>query len=341
VAVIVPTESETAATGGAPVVEQALAALELDVTVRPLPQIPDRTEDLAAFEGVLLDDPPGLTPEERRALGGFVEGGGVLLLALGPRAAAPPLGASLEPFLQHAVAWEPTKSRGADPATASTSLAPSAASLRDVAAPRRAVLRPEDVAALSPLLAWTDGAPFVARRSMGRGEVWVVTLPFALDASDLPVRPAFLSLLAGWLDVARARAIPRRTEVGVSWRFPEARQVTVVGPGGEEIGVVRDGATLRVAPARLGVHRLDVDGRTETRVVEPVAREVDLRPRKLSVAVTTKPVGERRATIDASPALALALLALVTLELVLRVRAGRDASARTRASVQTVRSPNG
>ncbi len=138
VAVVVPTESETAATGGAPVVEQALRALELDVAVRPLPQIPDRTEDLFAFEGVLLDDPPGLTPEERRALGSFVENGGVLLVALGPRAAAPPLGASLEPFIEHPVAWEATPSPGANPATASTSLAESAQSLaRSGGAPSR------------------------------------------------------------------------------------------------------------------------------------------------------------------------------------------------------------
>ena len=45
---------------------------------------------------------------------------------------------------------------------------------------------------------WTDGALLVGRRPVGRGEAWVVTLPFSVDASDLTLRPAFLSLLAGW-----------------------------------------------------------------------------------------------------------------------------------------------
>ena len=319
VAVVVPVESETAATGGAPVVEQALRALALDVAVRPLPQIPDRTEDLGAFEGVLLDDPPGLTPEERRALGTFVQNGGVLLLALGPRAAAPPLGASLEPFLEHAVAWESTASPGADPATASSSLVESAASLRDIGARRRAVMRREDAAAFSKLLEWTDHAPFVARRAFGRGEVWVVTLPFALDASDLPVRPAFLALLEAWLDAGRARSVPRRTEVGLTWLFPGAHRVTITGPQGEDVPVVRDGATLRAAPSRVGVHRLEVDGRREVRVAEPATREIDLRPRKLSVAAAGKAFGANRAAVDASPVLAFALLALLALELALRV----------------------
>jgi hypothetical protein len=323
VAVVVATDAETAATGGAPVVEQALSALALDVAVRPLPQIPDRADDLSAFVGVLLDDPPGFTPEERRALGGFVERGGVLLLALGPHAASPPLGASLEPFLSQPVAWASTTSPGVDPATAVGSLSESAASLVDLAARHRVELRPEDASAFAPLLQWKDHAPLVLRRTMGRGEVWVVTLPFALDASELPLRPSFLALLAGWVDAARARTVPKRTEVGTAWSFAGAHKVTVKGPGGEELPVLEDGPTPRVVPSRLGFYRIQVDGRSEARVAELVPRELDLRPRKLSVTATGKAFGENRSAIDASPALAVALLVLLVLELALRVRAGR------------------
>ncbi len=331
VAVVVPTDSETAATGGAPVVEQALQALQLDVAVRPLPQIPDRAEDLAAFVGVLLDDPPGLTPEERHALATFVDRGGALLVALGPRAAAPPLGASLAPFLARPVSWETTSSPGADPKTAASWLLESAGGLRDVRARHRIALDPSDTAALTPLLQWTDGAPFLARRPMGRGEVWMVSLPFALDESDLPLRPAFLAILAAWLDTGRARTVPRRTEVGATWTFPGARSVVVHGPASEVLPVLlpqRDEpqASPRATPSRIGVHRLSVDGRAEVRVAEPVLREVDLRPRKLDVAAAQHPFGDNHAAIDASPLLAFALLALVTAELGLRLLAARKAA---------------
>ena len=325
VAVVVPLDSETAATGGAPVVEQALTALALDVAVRPLPQIPDGIDDLSPFVGVILDDPPGLTPEERRAMGSFVEHGGVLLLALGPRAAAAPLGASLEPFLSRPVAWEPTTSPGVDAATAVGLLAESAASLASIGAHHRTRLRPEDLSSYSPLLEWQDHAPLVIHRTLGRGEVWIVTLPFALDASELPLRPSFLALLEAWVDAARSRTLPKRTEVGMTWVFPGAHDVTITGPRGEDVAVVPDEVAPRAAPSHVGLYRLKVDGRTEARVVAPAQREVDLRPRRLALAAAARAFGENRASIDASPALAMMLLALLTLELGLRIRAGRKA----------------
>jgi len=57
--------------------------------------------------------------------------------------------------------------------------------------------------------------------------------------------------------------------------------------------------------------------------VAPIAREVDLRPRRLSPSLATRAVGDSRASVDASPAIAVALLLLVTLELLLRLYAGR------------------
>ena len=328
IAVVVPSDTEIAATGGAPVVEQAISALSLDVAVRPLPQIPDRLEDLRAFMGVLLDDPEGLTPEERHALATFVERGGALLLALGPRAAAPPLGATLEPFFTHPVRWEATTAPGADPRTATAWLEESAAGLRNLHAHRRTALDPADITQFSVLLRWSDGAPLLVQRPLGRGEVWAVTLPFALEASDFPLRPAFLALLEAWLQAGRSRTVPRRSDVGATWAFSGAHAVSVHGPHGEAVPVVQaDGPEApRVVPSRLGVHHIDVDGRAETRVVAPVFREVDLRPRRLDVAAAGHPFGDKNAAIDASPLLAFALLFLLTGELGLRVRASRKAA---------------
>ncbi|HEX3345881.1 MAG TPA: VWA domain-containing protein, partial [Polyangiaceae bacterium] len=158
IGVVADSADESVATGGAPIVEQALSALKLDVDVRPIPVFPDRAEDLAGDLGVLLDDPPGLTPEQRHALAGFLDGGGVVLVALGPHVAAAPLGASLEPVLSRSVTWGETRASGGDPVSAVGPLAEPARSLGDLDAPRRATLAPEDASVLEALVKWTDGA---------------------------------------------------------------------------------------------------------------------------------------------------------------------------------------
>jgi hypothetical protein len=326
IAVVADSADEAVATGGAPIVEQALSALKLDLEVRPIPALPDRLEDLAGEVGVLLDDPPGLTPEQRHALGAFVEGGGLALLALGPHAAAAPLGATLEPVLAQSIAWKDAARVGADPKSAVGVLLGSAAGLADLGASWRAVLAPEDAAAFEPIMKWTDGAPLVARRAMGRGEIWIVTLPFSADASDLPLRPAFLALLDAWVRTARDHAAPRRSDVGTAWKFPGARNVKVRGPAGP-IAETREDGVARVTAPLVGPYEVSVDRKTELRVAAPDVREIDLRPRALAEGARGAELGERRAAVDISGQVALALLALMCLEMVLRVVSKRRAGA--------------
>jgi hypothetical protein len=330
IAVVADATDEAVATGGAPIVEQALSALKLDVDVRPIPAFPDRAEDLAGDLGVLLDDPPGLTPEQRHALASFLDGGGVVLVALGPHAAAAPLGASFEPLLGGAVAWSETTQGGADPASAVGELAESAPSLTELGASRRAALAPEDASAIEPIVKWGDGAPLIGRRAMGRGEAWMVTLPFSVDASDLTLRPAFLAMLDAWVRVGRERAAPKRTAVGTPWRFPGARDVQVDGPVGGPAGTIaptRDDGVARVVPPLVGVYRITVDGKTEMRVASPEAREIDLRPRAAASTAAGDGLGERRASVDVSGSVALLVLGLVALEMGLRAWSRRKVEA--------------
>ena len=318
VAVVADATDEAVVTGGAPIVEQALAALKLEVDLRPIPALPDRSEDLAGDLGIVLDDPDGFTPEQRHALGAFLDGGGLVLLALGPHAAAAPLGASFEPLLSRAASWSDAAVTGADAATATGPLVESARSLADLSAPRRATLAPEDVAAFEALVKWTDGAPLVARRAIGRGEAWLVTLPFSVDKSDLALRPAFLALLDAWMRVARERAAPKRTEVGTPWRFPGARQIEAQGPAGP-LAPTRDDGVARIVPPLVGAYRLTVDGKAEARVAAPDPRELDLRPRPAASGAAGAGVGEERAKVDISGEIALLLLAAVAGELALRL----------------------
>ena len=316
-AVVADATEEAVATGGAPIVEQALSALKLEVDLRPIPAFPDRVEDLGGDLGVLLDDPPGLTPEQRHVLGTFLEGGGVVLVALGPHAAAAPLGASFEPLLDRATSWGDTSSMGADPASATGELVESARSLADIGASRRATLAPEDVASVEPIVRWTDGAPLVARRAMGRGEAWLVTLPFSVEASDITLRPAFLALLDTWVRAARQRAAPKRSDVGTPWRFPGAHVVDAQGPAGP-VAATQDDAVVKLVPPRIGVYRIGVDGKTEVRIAAPDARELDMRPRAAASSTSGSGMGEQRARVDASGEVALALLAVVAAEMAMR-----------------------
>jgi hypothetical protein len=326
IAIVADSTEEATATGGAPILEQAMTALHLDIALRPIPAVPDRAEDLAGFLGVILDDPPGLTPEERRAAGAFLDRGGELLVALGPHAAAAPLGATLEPVLSHGVTWGETKAKGAAEASAAPLLADAARSFTDLAARSRATLAPEDAKSFAPLIAWDDGAPLVAKRTVGTlgagGDAWVVTLPFAVGASDLTLRPGFLGLLEAWADEVRAHAVPVRIDVGVPWVFRSGGSLAVDGPGGA-LAIARDGPVARAAPPVIGVYEVTVAGKTERRVAAPIPAEMNLRPRRVVAAPTSNALGDDHASVDVSWVVALALLALVAAELALRVDRAR------------------
>jgi hypothetical protein len=325
IAVIADAPEETTVTGGAPIVEQALASLRLDVALRPIPSIPDRLVDYEGFVGVIADDPAGFTPEQRRALGAFIAQGGEVLFALGPRAAAAPLGASLEPTLGHAVTWGAVTAKGVTVSKGAPGiLADAARSLGDLGANDRATLAPEDVKSFERLLDWDDGAPFVARRTIGSGGAWVVTLPFAVNASDLTLRPGFLALLDAWTDEARGRMVPLRVDVGHPWTFSLVGRsgtggFAVEGPGGA-LPVARDGAVGRAIPPLVGTYIVTLGERKETRVAAPVAEEMDLRPRAAAPSTHGGTLGDAHSAVDVSWGVALVLLALVAAELLLRVQ---------------------
>jgi len=323
IAVVADAAEETAVTGGPPVVEQALSALKLDVAVRPIPIVPDRATDLTPFIGLLIDDPPGFTPEQRHALADFLHDGGAVLVALGPKSAAAPLGATLQPLVDRGVTWIENKSDAAVAEKSAERFSDIAASLTSLGASHRAVLAHDDIGALDLLIPWQDGAPLVARRSVGRGEVLLVTLPFNVDASDLPLRPGFLALLDGWENRTLERSSPRRQSVGTAWTFPAATTVRIDGPGGD-LPVSRDGELLRAEPALIGAYQVAFGGgKIEQRVASPIPREVDLRPRRVVESAATSSVGTTHSQVDASWVIALGLLGLVAFELLLRVRAAR------------------
>lgn len=321
IAVVAEAADETAVTGGAPVLEQAIDALHTELATRPLPAVPDQSTDLAGIVGLVVDDPPGFTPEQRRALSSYLEGGGVVLVALGGRAASAPLGATLAPLLDHATTWNALdpKVKGVAKDAPTDFFGESTRSLVDLGAAKRTTLAPADVASLESLARFSDGAPLVAKKGVGRGEVLVTTLPFAIDASDLPVRPAFIALLDAFVSDARAHASLRRAETGSTWTLPRGT-TAAIGPAGP-VDLVREGDRVKLTPTLVGAYHLTIDGRSELRVAAPSAKETDMRPRKTRAPEASTSLGATEARVDASAYVAIALLALLFAEMVLRLRA--------------------
>jgi hypothetical protein len=310
-------------TGGAPPVEQALAALELDARLRPLPLVPDRPEDLVGFAGVVIEDPPGFTPEARRSLAFFIERGGVVLLALGSHAPLAPLGANFEPLVPGSVGWGPTPAAGLD-AQASVLFGSAAAGLVDFHPRGRATVDIDGLGSAAHVSArWKDGAPWLIERAIGRGFVFVLTMPTSPDQSDLALRPAFLMLLDRFVDATRTRNGAYRITIGEAWAFEGAKSLEVVGPDKTQLRVSDEPTRKVVLPDRIGVYDIKLDQDKLTRVVAAAEKEVDGRPRRVHPATHAASLGDTRAKFDLSPYLAVTLLALLVGELALRVRARR------------------
>ncbi len=348
IAVVVDAMATRVATGGPPPIEQALTALQLDAQIHPLPSVPEHEAELRTFAALIVDDAPGFTPEVRRELAAWVARGGVVLLTLGPRAASAPLGAGFESLIPGVVRWgpvtlapQPAASAG-DPAGGAGSLGvdPASASFLGGSAPGLANLDPHgrttlDAAAIEGadvLARWKDGAPFLLRRSLGRGAVLALTLPLSTDESDLALRPAFLSLLESFVSTARSRGGARRIDVGQAWTFDgyqnvKVRRLSLDGAFAPQvIPVIEQDRRLRADAPLSGLYELTLDGDTTTRVAAVPDREIDLRPRQVRDEAHAASMGGVASALDASPYVALALLGLLAVELALRVRGQRESA---------------
>lgn len=191
VALVVDTAATHVETGGPPPGGAGpRGALALDAETRPSHGA-HYVDELSGYGALLVDDAPGFTPEVRRAVAQWVEKGGVLLLTLGPKAAAAPLGAGFDPLVPGVVRWGASPVPGIDPASFAI-LGSSATTFADVAPLGRASLEAEAFQGADVLAKWKDGAPFLVRRALGRGAVLALTLPFGTNESDSALRPAFL-----------------------------------------------------------------------------------------------------------------------------------------------------
>lgn len=317
-AVLTDSEREAVVTGGAPVLEQALHALATGVAVRPLTELPRESAELADVAALFVDDPPGFTPETRAALDGWLEQGAVAALFIGERGHDTQLGASLEPFLRGAVAWEPND-KGLNVDVGSFGwLGAEAESLTALAAKGRARLDSALLPGAEVVGRWSDGKVMVARQERGRGLLFSVGLPVSVETSDLALRPALLSLLDQMVGEALRRRGPRESFAGTEWWFPGSGALQL-----SESGVAlktREADGQRVAtPEQTGRYQISLNGKVETRFVTLSADEI-LTPPHADLPSAWKPSEATAAPqVDASPELGWLLVALVLLEVAVRI----------------------
>ncbi|MFO0617381.1 MAG: VWA domain-containing protein [Polyangiaceae bacterium] len=322
-------------TGGAPPVEQAFAALDLASAARPLPQPPEHAEDLKESSGLILDDPPGLTPEQRSVVIEWVEGGGVLLLSLGRGAGAAPLGAGFDGLIPGVVRYGPPGADDVDPKKCPF-FGAATPSLLHLETRGRAQLEHSATEGASIECAFADGAPLLVRRELGRGVILATTLPFNVDESDLALRPAFLTLLDRFAEEARSHGGTRRVDVGRDFTFGGATGVSgshtpLDGSPRFELEAKTSNGIVHVTAPLVGAYDFRCGDHRETRVANLPEAEVDLRPRAVAARAHDAALGGKAPRVDVSPQVALVLLGLLAAETLTRIvlRARRRARARS------------
>jgi hypothetical protein len=327
IALLVDRSSPGLVTGGPPPIEQALAALGLSAALRPLTALPEQPEDLAAVRVLVLDDPPGLTPEERRSLGAWVNAGGHLVLALGDRARNAPLGSGFGELV-------PGVLRSVEPSSAVDvarcgALGESASSLDALAPTSIVALEPAALEGTEVLCAFASGEPLLARRSTGRGAIWLVTTALDVASSDLPLRPAFLAWLDQLATSAGVRSGAPTIEAGESFVIADATDVAAraLDRPDEQLPIERLGRVVRIPTARAGRYEVTVDGSRETRYVELAPREVSFAARAVRLPESRGVETDGTERTELSPWVAGILLLLLVAELGVRAVFARYASA--------------
>lgn len=341
VAVVTDEGLASVITGGPTVIEQAIRAVRPEVIVRPLGMLPHESRELGRFAALVLNDPPGLGPEARGALADWIEHGGVALGLLGPASSGLLLSATLEPFAERGARWETTtEALGVDAASLAW-LGQEASSLDALTRGGRMRLDGAGLPGSVTAATWRDGVPFLLRRTLGAGLVLTAGLPAAVEQSDFALRPGFLALLDHVIGEAEQRRGPGAALVGLSWTFPAGTRVTIEGPEGPlpvraggcddaQVGADCAPGQQVATPELAGAYVVTTNGAAQTRVARLDEHEITDPPGTALGGAQNAASGTDTGTVDASPELALVLLALFAAELALRV--GSEARRRRRAA---------
>ncbi len=318
-------------TGGPTVVEMALRALDTGARLEPLGIVSEDDEALEHLGALILDDPAGLTPEVREALGTWVKRGGVALALWGPGVERTPLGSAFDPFLPGAPVWEPTEAPGIDEKSAGL-LGEPGKSLLELAPHGRIRLAGAIDKDSRVLVRWSDGEPWLVERPVGRGLALSVGLPASVSQSDFALRPGFLAVLELAIQKARSRRGGLSGLVGTAWDVTPGTGVE--GPDGpvevrRELG---EEESLYVQPPVRGRYEFSHGDGREERFATLDPAEIVRQPRPAPEQMRAETQQAAVSQVDISREVASLLLLLTGLELVGRAwlkRRSRTPAARS------------
>lgn len=305
-------------TGGPPVLEQALLALDATLGIKPLTTVPDDARDLSGLDVLFLDDPPLLSAESRATITEFVQRGGIAVGFLGAAADYAQLGSLVMPFIEKRAEWKANAPRGLDPKSL-IDLGASASSLQELAPKGRLEFDESHDAKVVVKGRWLDQQPFWIERGLGRGLAVTFGLPTSVDQSDFALRTGFIAILERLLEQSKNLGRTRVVTAGYPWRWPPHGVLRVQGPSGDlpiEASSPPHRAERVVVPTLVGRYRIQFDGVSEDRVAWLPAEEVLESPRPWPVD-PAKPSDQTAGRVDLSRPLVIALVLLAWTELAL------------------------
>jgi hypothetical protein len=308
-------------TGGPPMVEQAIRAIDPNASVVAFSTVPDDERPLAPLSVLVLDDPPNLSAEARGAITEFVRRGNTAIALFGPSASAAQLASLHLPFLEQQAKWEAGLVEGLDPKSLEPHL-PLSSGLERVSAKGRFVFDESQDPRVIVRARWTDQHPFWLERPEGQGTLFVLGLPTQVQWSDWALRPGFLSILEYVINDGERRGRARVITVGQSWQFDRSTQVTITGPTGtldasphaDEAHSTRQ----RFVPDRVGIYEIRRASDVQERIALWPAEETLTPPQSWPVTAGNKP-NQVSGQLDVSRHVVFGLLALLVFELLLRL----------------------
>lgn len=306
-----------AASGGPPLVEQALAAFGGDLVVRPWTVMPDSEHAYDEISLLVLDDPPAFGPEIRASLQEWISRGGIAFAWLGPRAVGESLGHSLNPFLEGRATWQANPAAGFDSSSLRW-LGPTGASFSELHAPSRLLLDDALPPSSTVRARWSDFRAALLERRLGRGIVFTLGLPVSTQLSDIGLRPGFLALFEHVLQTTRQRGLSPIVVAGHPWKFDRSEMVQIEDPAGTKVTLgAPEGSGLAeksYVPTLAGLYKINRNERVEYRLAYGEAQEISDGPDPSNAPGESQtPAAQTR--LDLSPFLTVALAVIVLLEL--------------------------
>lgn len=278
----------------------SLEGLALDTVQTTAADLAD--EDLARYAFVVVSDAGALGAEDSARLEDYVESGGSLLLALGPRSASltevpvtgqlfgPSAGVSGDRSDYFAVGALDTTHpalRGLD-------------TMRAVKFFRHAAIMP--AAEDRVLASLENGGPLLLERPLGDGRVLLLTSSLDREWNDLPVQPVFVPLIAGLANhMLGGAGFSNEAALGstLALRAVGMQGGQIFDPAGEAALGLR--GTADVLLDQIGFYEIAGGGSTELVAVNFDARESDLRAVDAATIERWQALGNAGAAADAGP----------------------------------------